>query len=281
MPKVTAIIPTTEWTKDYCKVAVESLRATTDWDIIVVSNGTPVAYPLEVKAHRMHTPDQGQCGAVNIGAQVANPTTEYFFILNDDMYFAPHWNRNLRFDHLCFSPNLVEPTNNNGSAPPFIKFDGGFTLDEFNREKVDEHVSTLTTDMGEPEHASAREDRYKTTGFNFPFFIKREVFQTIGGFDTAYDPWGSNSDTDFQTKVEVAGIKPQRIRDALVYHFSSKSGTFEMTPEKQELWWKNFNYYTKKFGFNRDELGSDTWMCENMIDWDKLIFKPHWMKKYE
>ena len=48
--KVTAIIPSlaNETTRPYLRLCVESLRATTDWDIIVVTNGT--------KRNRQHIP---------------------------------------------------------------------------------------------------------------------------------------------------------------------------------------------------------------------------------
>lgn len=267
--KVSVIIPSIEKTQDYLRVCVESLRKTVDWDIIVVTNGGN-HYPLDdLPIRRLHTSQQGQCHAVNIGVQMVAPNTDYVFISNDDMYYAPGWNRNLRFEDLCFSPNLVEPTNNNGSAAPFLKLDAGFTLDEFNPLTVDRFVD---------EQVLNRED--STTGFNFPVFIKKELWDTIGGYDEVYDPWGSNSDTDLQTLVELAGVQPMRLRDVLVYHFSNKSGTFDGT--HQEEWWKNFNYYRDKFGYTRDdEPIPDTWMATKMVNHDKLIYKPEWMGKYE
>lgn len=267
--KITAIIPTTEKTKDYLKLCVESLRVTVDWDIIVVSNGGDY-YPLDIPGMtiRLHNKEQGQCRAVNLGTQRASSGTDYFFVSNDDMYYAPDWNKNLRFDDLCFSPNLIEPTNNAGSAPPFKKLDGGLTLEEFRKDIVDRYVWEAIHNREEEE-----------TGFNLPFFIHKDVWQTIGGYDEKYDPWGSNSDTDLQTLIELAGVTPKRLRDVLVYHFGSKSGTFEAP--NQELWWRNFIYYTDKFGFNRDQLGSDTWYCKDMIDWEKLKFKPDWVGKYK
>lgn len=268
--KVTAIIPTLAKNKDYCELAVKSLRATTDWDIIVVSNGTDINYPMDIPAaKRLRTRDQGQCNAVNIGAQAANPTTQYLFVVNDDMYFAPGWNRKLRFDYPVFSPNLVEPTDNEGSAPPFLKYDGGYTLDKFCRECVDKFIDRTTDAPGEAA----------TTGFNLPFFIDYDVWRTIGGYDVKYDPWGSNSDTDLQTLIELAGIQPMRLRDVLVYHFSNKSGTFDGT--HQDAWQANWDYYTQKWGFNRDdEPIPDTWMALNMVNREKNIYNPEWKDKY-
>ena len=274
MSKITVIIPSlAEKDKHYLKVCVESLRATVDWDIIVVTNGgkdmNPIA-DLGIKGitKHLHTKQQGQCNAVDRGAEAAEGDCEWIFISNADMYYAPGWNRNLRFDDLCFSPNLVEPTNNNGSAQPFLKLDAGFTLDEFDKEKVDEFIKEDQIDAITSE-----------PGFNFPFFMRMDVWRTIGGYDEKYDPWGSNSDTDLQTLVNIAGIIPKRYRDVLVYHFSNKSGTFDGT--HQEEWQRNFDHYRIKFGYTRDdEPKADVWYNKNMVLEDKLIFHPDWEGKY-
>lgn len=263
MTKVSVIIPSLyEVDGEYLKLCVESLQATTDWDIIVVTNGSKVKPALPFKCLHLHTSDQGQCNAVNIGAQVA--MGDYLMASNADMYYAPGWNKNLRFNHPVFSPNLVEPTDNAGSAPPFLKLDAGVTLEEFNKEKVDEMVgytlSTSLQNMGDEE-----------PGFNLPFFIKRDFFNFLGGYDVAYDPWGSNSDTDLQTRINLAGVTPMRLRDVLVYHFSNKTPTF--APENNEFRLFNFEYFYDKFGFDRDELGSDVWYNKDMIPKDKERIK--------
>ncbi len=272
--KVTVVIPSlAHVTQEYLKVCVESLRATVDWDIIVVTNGNkdkPDLSHIHGITIHLHTRDQGQANATNIGAEAAAPDTDFIFISNDDMYYAPGWNEKLQFPAACFSPNLVEPTNNKGSAPPFLKFDGGFTLDEFKKKDVDSYIKRVIDHFTIPMI-------FQEDGLNFPVFILKELWDTIGGYDVAYDPWGSNSDTDLQTKIELAGVKPQRLRDVLVYHFSNKSGTFE---GHQEFWQFNWDYYTEKWGFNRDDTGADTWYCKDMIDYKKLKYHPEWEGKY-
>lgn len=277
MTKVTAIIPSlaNDTTKHHLKLCVESLRETTDWDIIVVTNGGKDQNPLfdvdifGISKH-IHTRQQGQCNAVNIGAQVAESNTDYFFICNDDMYFAPGWLNDVGQDAewpLVWSPNLVEPENNPGSADPFLKLDAGFTLDEFKPEVVNKFVKL-------------HEDNNEEPGFNLPFFIRADVWRTIEGYDAKYDPWGSNSDTDLQTKINLAGITPMRLRDVVVYHFSNKSGTFDGT--HQEEWRKNFDYYRVKWGYTRDdEPKADVWYNTNMVLPDKLVYHPEWKGKYE
>lgn len=266
--KVSVVIPSLyKVDGEYLRLCVESLRATVDWDIIVVTNGTPTAEPIDTRGitKRLHTRDQGQCIATNIGASQVSPDTDYILVSNSDMYYAPGWADKLRFEHPVFSPNLVEPTDNPGSAAPFLKLDAGFTLDTFNKSSVDKFVEDHDYEGEEP-------------GFNLPFFIRKDLWDTIGGYDTAFDPWGSSSDTDLQMKIELAGIKPIRLRDVLVYHFSNKSGTFDGT--HQDFWQNNWEYLQDKWGFNRDEAGSDTWYCKDMIMWEKLKYHPEWEGKY-
>jgi GT2 family glycosyltransferase len=270
--KVTAIIPSLiSVDREYLKLAVTSLRATTDWDIIVVTNGTKTPEPIpEINnmCKRLHTRDQGQCNAVNIGASQVSPDTDYIFISNSDMYYAPGWNKNLRFYYPVFSPNLVEPENNHGSADPFLKFPGGFTLEEFKKEEVDKFIVAKIFELETGEE----------TGFNFPLFIRKDLWDLLGGYDTAYDPWGSNSDTDLQTRINLAGVTPMRLRDVLVYHFSNKTPTF--SPENDAFRMNNFEYFKNKFGFDRDELGSDVWYNKDMIPQDETKIKLK-VPKYE
>lgn len=283
MSKITVLIPSlVEVDKKYLKVCVDSLRASVNWDIIVVANGTKDHNPLHdtpIKGITKFyiTKQQGQCNAVNRAAEGAEGDTKWLFISNSDMYYTPLWTKNLPdFDDpstpLCFSPNLVEPTNNPGSAAPFLKYNGGFTLDEFRRPEVNNFLDSQA-DSQEPEW---------TDGFNLPFFIRADVWRAIGGYDEKYDPWGSNSDTDLQTKINIAGIIPKRLRKVLVYHFSNKSGTFDRSiVERDQAWWNNFNYYRDKFGYTRDdEPKADVWMNENVVLKDKLIYHPDWENKY-
>lgn len=250
---------------DYLAVCVKSLRDSGfDGQIVVVTNGTPTSPNLKhikgITKH-VHTPAQGQCGAVNIGVQMVSPDNEYVLISNSDMYYVPGWDTNLRFDYPAFSPNLVEPANNNGSAEPFLKLDAGFTLDEFDEGLVQEFVwNQVKERKGEEE-----------TGLNFPLFIEKRLWEFLGGYDTAFDPWGSNSDTDLQTRINLAGVTPMRLRDVLVYHFSNKSGTFDGT--HQDFYQNNIEYFHDKFGFDRDELGSDVWYNEKMIPKDESKIK--------
>lgn len=263
--KYSVVIPSlaNETTRPYLRLCVESLRASGfDGEIIVVTNGTKAPEPLNIPGitSRLHTRTQGQSNAVNIGVQ--NATGEYLLISNDDMYYAPGWDKNLDFDYLVFSPNLIEPRDNPGSASPFLKWGhDGYTLDNFDRGLFDDWMDAFHKGEEGPD----------TPGFNFPVFIKRDFWNFLGGYDTAYDPWGSNGDTDLQTRINLAGVTPMRLRDVLVYHFSNKSGTFDGT--HQDFYANNLEYFHDKFGFDRDELGSDVWYNKDMIPEDPSQIK--------
>ena len=287
MSKITAIIPSlVDVDKKYLKLCVESLRESGfDGDITVVANGSRDMNPLhdtpiEGITKFLVTKTQGQCGAVNTGANAAEGDCEYLFIINADMYFAPGWDKNLRFDYPVFSPNLIEPVDNTGSAPPFLKRDWGNNLEDFKKERADIGVRSALDTMRARTSGNNEIQPTEETGFNLPFFIRRDVWNTIGGYDAKYDPWGSNSDTDLQTRINLAGITPMRLRDVLVYHFSNKSGTFDGS--HQEDWQKNWDYFDQKFGFNRDNLSSDVWYNKDMLpeNLDDCKFQPDWIMKY-
>lgn len=277
MTKVSVVIPTlaSEVTKPYLKLCVESLRATTDWSIMVVTNGTkhkPDLKDIKGISTHLHIPAQGQCIATNYGAQlVSSSDTDYIMVSNDDMVYAPYWNKKLRYDYPIFSPNLIEPTDNAGSATPFLKRDWGYTIEEFKKERADKGVINAI-EMIRPNYNSLDEPNHlEETGFNLPFFIKKDLWNFLKGYDTAYDPWSSNSDTDLQTRINLAGVTPMRLRDVLVYHFSNKSGTFDGT--HQDFYQNNIDYFKSKFGFDRDELGSDVWYNKDMLPTDESKIK--------
>lgn len=289
MSKITAIIPSlADVDKKYLKLCVESLRASGfDGDIIVVANGSRDTNPLHDTPIQgitkfITTKQQGQCNAVNVGANLVEGDCKYLFVINSDMYFALGWDKNMPLIEdmpLCWSPNLIEPTDNNGSAKPFLKRDWGNDLESFKKERADNGVKSALAAMQNKPGSFDDVPVTEEGGFNLPFFIDRTLWNTIGGYDTKYDPWGSSSDTDLQMKIELAGVTPMRLRDVLVYHFSNKSGTFDGSHQTE--WWDNWNYLEQKWGFNRDEAKSDTWYCKNMIMYDKLKYNPDWKGKYE
>jgi hypothetical protein len=217
--------------------------------------------------------EQGQCKAVNAGVAITN--TPWIMVTNDDMIFPPGWLENLDgfWDptlvetvltkpwYLC--PKLIEPRP---GAPTFeVLFCGGAGGD-FDKQKFLDFV------------ANEYQSKGIRRGANLPFIIKRELWETVGGYDINYDPWGSNSDSDLQYKVRLAGIQPIQQTAVTVYHFSQTSGTF--LPENQSYWQRNFAYFQEKWGFARTDQG--IWECNFHLPSpaEGRIYKPEWAGRY-
>lgn len=250
----------TEYSIEQC---IASLRETSDIRIIVVTNGNKCINRHEADEW-IQMDRQGQAGAVN--AAVATTNTPWIFVTNDDMIYAPGWWERLVNnieEEMCISPKLVEPRP---GAPTFeVMFAGGAGGD-FDKQKWLEFAKYYPT-VGEMR-----------TGFNLPFLIKRELWDTVGGYDINYDPWGSNSDSDLEYKIKLAGVQPYQHQDSLVYHFSQTSGTFE--PRNDSYRFKNYGYFKEKWGFDRTDDG--IWEANFVVPTVEQgrVFTPEWEGKY-
>ena len=243
---------------------------TRDRGLIVVTNGyNPATDGKPNQVGDMHLVDQGQCKAVN--AAVATVNTPWVLVTNDDMIYPPGWWEKLTDFHgqdvQCISPKLVEPRS---GAPTFlVEFCGGAGGD-FDKQKFLDFVE---------QYDRSRKGGNKAIigpGFNLPFLIKKELWDTIGGYDVNYDPWGSNSDSDLEYKIKLAGVNMWQHQEALVYHFSQTSGTFN--PENQGAWQRNWDYFIQKWGFPRTDGG--IWQSTFQIPDEGRKFRPDWEGKY-
>lgn len=242
--------------------------------------------------------EQGQCKAVN--AAVATINTEWIFVTNDDMIYAPGWfdklveplgqkylanTSNVNLEDLenkphriipvndvnsvialkeimCISPQLVEPR---GGAPTFIEHFLGGAGGDFDKQ-------------GWIDYAANHVGGNLRSGFNLPFLIKRELWDTIGGYDINYDPWGSNSDSDLEYKIKLAGVQPYQNTNCIVYHFSQTSGTFN--PANDAARFRNYAYFKEKWGFDRTDNGIWEATFEIPTKEQGRIYNPDWERKY-
>lgn len=276
---VTIIIPTlsserNDFARKECLLSLQESGFPVE-NIIIVYNGlkrsgeeiyfyeTSPLYPIE-----MYLTEQGQCKAVNAAAATVN--TPWIMVSNDDMIYKKDWFDNLtsrgfgtlleKFndDIDCVSPQLVEPID---GAPTFVKYFCGGVGGDWDRQKWIDYRHPITI-------GNLR------SGFNLPFLIKKEVWDMVGGYDVNYDPWGSNSDSDLEYKLKLAGVDMYQNTNCPVYHFSQTSGTFE--PQNRYYWEKNFAYFEQKWGFPRTDNG--IWEATFTIPYDKLKYKPKWAK---
>ena len=240
-----------------------SLDESCDIEIIVVKNGEECKHN-NMSSIRIYK--QGQCAAVN--AAVATTNTKWIMISNDDMVYAPGWFEKLQFPEsssdgmLCISPKLVEPRD---GAPTFEKQMFGGAGGDFDKQKWLDFNKSYKGMPG-----------FFRFGFNLPFLIKRGLWDTVGGYDINYDPWGSNGDSDLEYKIKLAGVQPYQNTNCIVYHFSQTSGTFH--PDQQEYWNENWGYFAEKWGFLRTDEG--IWEANFQIPTEGRKFRPEWEGKY-
>lgn len=271
---VTIIIPhlgqskESEYAFDQCYASLR--ESTPEIRIVVAKNGGACPHPRDVR-----TLAQGQCKAVNAAVAITN--TPWIMVSNDDMVYPPGWFEDLQRigtgpyispdvmeGMMCLSPKLVEPRS---GAPTFEVFFAGGAGGDFTKEKWLEFVKNY-----DPYIQDLR------TGFNLPFLIKRELWDLVGGYDINYDPWGSNSDSDLEYKIRLAGVQLYQNPNCIVYHFSQTSGTFE--PRNQEYWQKNWDYFIQKWGFPRTDDGIWTADFHMPTKEEGRIFLPKWENKY-
>jgi hypothetical protein len=249
-----------EYSLDQCIASI--IDTSPEMPFLLAKNG------IDCKQHDedIYVNSQGQCKAVN--AAVAATNTPWILVTNDDMIFSKGWfERLVNVDPTikCISPKLVEPRP---GAPTFDVFFAGGAGGDFNKKLWEGYAQ----DYYEHRTYGVR------TGFNLPFLIRRDVWDTVGGYDINYDPWGSNSDSDLEYKIKLADVQPYQNCNSIVYHFSQTSGTFE--PRNDSFRFKNYGYFREKWGFERTDNGIWEANFEIPTAEEGRIFAPDWEGKW-
>jgi len=262
---ITLIIPHLGETKeqeyafDECYASLR--ESTPEIRIVVAKNGGACPHARDVRVLA-----QGQCKAVNAAVAITN--TPWIMVSNDDMIYPPGWFERLTttindfYKPTCVSPKLVEPRP---GAPTFETYFCGGAGGDFDKQKFFDYVKEYKEPLMPVR-----------TGFNLPFIISRDIWDLVGGYDIAMDPFSSNSDSDLLYKIKLAGIQPFQNESCLVYHFSQTSGTFES--QNRLYWEKNWQYFIEKWGFPRTDQG--IWEATFIIPNEGRVFRPWWEGKY-
>jgi len=280
---VTIIIPhlfgvkESEYSLGECLISLE--ETVPEIKRIVVHNGFSSGEEIYMMTQPKHPiiwmTNQGQCKAVNAAAATVN--TPWIFVTNDDMVYPPGWweklgqltevidpKTNRIVNVKCVSPKLIEPRQ---GAPTFEVYFCGGAGGDFDKTKWLEFAKNY----------KRKTISILMDGFNLPFLIKKELWDTVGGYDINYDPWGSNGDSDLEYKIRLAGVQPYQNTNCLVYHFSQTSGTFH--PDNQSYWQKNWDYFIEKWGFPRTDDG--IWEANfKMPETPIRKFRPDWEAQY-
>ena len=222
--KISILIPT--WNNvEYMKIIIPAIRKHTivPYEILVYANeissemkeyASKESFDVFEHSHK----NEGIALAVNLLAKQA--TGDMIFYLNDDMYVAPGWdealvrkiNDTIFYQYLTsvmFEPRWENPTVN-------TPFDFGRTPETWQEQKF------LS------EWWDLRQIKEDIISGNTPTFVKKELWDSIGGYDKIYWP-GFGTDPDFVAKIYYRAKregKPYEFRgvaDCGVYHFQCVS----------------------------------------------------------
>ena len=203
MPKFSIIIPVCN-RPDLTEKCLKTIKAnTTDYEVIIVDNGSTPAYSGLERVIR-NEKNEGFPVAVNQGLKQA--TGEILVILNNDTLVPPGWLDNLA-EHLK-TYDLVGPCSNNISGVQQIRADHFNT----NLEFFDFAIKL------NKELASKIMPWYRLVFFCVAF--KREVLEKIGFLDEQFSP-GNFEDDDYCLRAIEAGFRLGIAYDVFIHHTGS------------------------------------------------------------
>ena len=198
--KTSIIIPV----KDNQRLTEECIRSikenTSDYEIIIVDNGSTPAYSGEGKIIR-NEENLGFPKAVNQG--IVESTGDTIVILNNDTIVTPHWLDYLiaHFDKY----DIVGPVTNNISGPQKI---------EIPEYKNEDEFYTITEKYSH-DHKGESMPWHRLVFYCVA--IKKEVINRIGLLDEQFTP-GNFEDDDFCLRAIEAGFRLGIAQDVFIHH---------------------------------------------------------------
>jgi ADP-heptose:LPS heptosyltransferase len=198
---------------EYTKKCIDSIRKNTKvkYQLVVVDNGSSdrTCQYLETVLKDddvliRNARNIGFSSGNNLGARVARG--EYLCFLNNDCEVSEGWINQL-FD-ASKDLGLVGPSMGQ-VAPDFQKKEFKFV-------------------------GFAREDNEWSYIEGWCLFLRREIFNFVGGFDTKFDPYLCE-DADLSFKLKRHGMRIREVKNLKIKHHGSKTLQLEPRPEVQRV----------------------------------------------
>jgi GT2 family glycosyltransferase len=184
----------------------------------------------------------GMASALNYG--VYSASNEYILIASEDNIFPDSFDEileNFKSKKEVYSIQQIEPFP---SMYKYIIKDYGNSIETFQKE------------LFYIEEPNFRKNEISEDGAMFPFFINKELYMCINGFDIAYNS-PHIVDWDFFYKLQLLNIGLFKLNHLNFYHFGGKStkfrnGYIELPGESQSFYEKEnkaADYFEYKWGF--------------------------------
>lgn len=244
----TSIIIPTYNQKEMLQQCIESIKAYTPepHEIIVIDNGSDDgtgAYLDSMKGkvrYRINGHNLGFAGGANQGLRMARGTT--LLLLNNDTVVTSGWLSNML--------RAVNESDHIGLAGPMTNYISG-----------DQLVSAPYQNLMEMQHFARSFNRsdsgkWSMTGrlTGFCFIMRRELFRRLGFFDEGFQV-GNCEDDDFGLRVRLLGHELYILGDTFIHHVGSVSMKALGTTDFSEVYGRNMQYYSRKWGLPDRLLG--------------------------
>jgi GT2 family glycosyltransferase len=192
---------------------LEALRRAADarfaTELIVVDNGSSDGSAEWLAEQRDLTLIRN---ADNLGAPkarnqaLARARGEWIVVMDNDAIVSPGWLERLRFHaQVDAKSGCIGPVADRAAHGQQIPFEGAFDL---------ESLAKFASEHAARNHRRARPQNVLTS---FLLLMRREVLDTIGGFDERFSPWGFEDD-DFTLRATLAGFRNRCALDVFVRH---------------------------------------------------------------
>lgn len=193
-------------TVELTKACLDSLKYGRPDEVIVVDDASPIQVELEgVDNHIRRKGNGGFPKAANTGLAAA--TGEIIIYSNNDIVYTPGW-----------LEAITEPLAQGYDICSLVMSDQGWeTSDEITEG-----------------------DRFGSL-----WAMKREVYDTIGGYDESFDK-GTFEDLDYHKRVEAAGYKIAKNHAVLVEHVGR--ATMDKVYPDREDFKEGQQHFIKKYG---------------------------------
>lgn len=219
MPKVVVIILNYK-VKDLTLKAIISVKGSTykNLEIIVVDNNSHDGLANTLSNRQdltfiQNDENLGYCGGNNVGlTQALKDGADWVFILNPDAQVDKDAIKNLV---------EVAQRENIGIAGPKVLFADRKTI--WYAGGVFDTGNVLGTHRGVDEKDNGQYDVMTQTDFvtGAAIFIRKDVLEKVGLFDTRYFLY--YEDSDFCFRAKKAGFKIMFVPEAVVYHLNAQS----------------------------------------------------------
>ncbi len=192
---------------------LEALRASADprWptQVIVVDNGSSdgSAEWLAQQEGIELLLNRENLGAPRARNQaLARARGEWIVVMDNDAIVAPGWLERLMFHaQVDGRSGCIGPVSDRAAHGQQIPYDGDGELTT---------VARFAHDWAQRNHRRSRPQNILTS---FLLLMRREVLDTIGGFDERFSPWGFEDD-DFTLRAALAGFNNRCALDTFVRH---------------------------------------------------------------